>query len=307
MKRFLKRCLKYIGYPFEAAFFLIIPICGVLFPFSWNSAIGGWLFSTLGPLIKAKNKIIYRNLELAGFDYNEAQKKKLIKKMWENLGRTSFEYTRLPGQDPFGPNSPYTIEGIEHIDKLINDGKPGLLFSAHMGNWEVGTHVAQKRGLVTAQVTRFLNNPLVRYMVNTIHGRVARKVIPKSDAGARDIIRELKAGNHVSMLGDQKMDQGESIPFFTKNAMTAKAFARMVLKFDCPLLPFHVIRQKGVRCKVIYYPPLEVPHSGTSAEKTTALLCQMNTHIENWIKEIPDQWFWVHRRWPKDHYNSSQE
>lgn len=298
----IKRALKYAFYPIEAILFgLVVVSCWVV-PYRWASCGGGWICEKLGPLLSSKNRIIRKNLELAGFHYTEDQITQLTKDMWNNLGRTFCEYIRLPYQDPFDPAGPFTIEGIDHIDAMIQDGKPGLLFSAHFANWELGTYAAQRRGLVTAQITRFLNNPIVRDMVNWAHGRVARKIIPKGEQGARDILRELRQGHHVSMLGDQKNDLGESVPFFTEPAMTAKAFARMALKFDCPLLPFHTVRTDGASCKIIYQPPLEVPKTGTEAEKISHLLRQMNQHIEAWIRANPEQWFWVHRRWPNHFY-----
>lgn len=294
----MKRFSKYFIYPIEALFFALIVLVGFLLPFAWGSKVGAILIGFLGPKLSRVNDVARRNFDLAGFNFTPEQQTEILRKMWQNLGRTFLEYARLPFQDPRS----YEVEGLENLDALIADNKPGLLFSAHYGNWEVGTYIAQKRGLKLAQVTRFLNNPLARFLVNKIHERVARKVIPKGANGAKQIIRELKKGGHVSMLADQKMNDGLPIPFFGREVMTASAFAKMALKFDCPLLPFQVIRTHGTHCKVIYYPPLKVPKIGTPQEKTIALLTQMNQHIEAWIRDHPEQWFWVHRRWPKPLY-----
>ncbi|HBN22550.1 MAG TPA: lauroyl acyltransferase [Holosporales bacterium] len=302
----MKAFFKYLIYPFEALLFSLVVLIGFLLPFSWGSAVGSFLVGSLGPLLSKKTQIAQQNFQLAGLKFTKDQQDQIIKKMWQNLGRTFLEYVRLPYQSPFGKNSPYTVEGLDHLDALINDKKPGLLFSAHYGNWEVGTYVAQKRGLKTAQVTRFLNNPLTRFLVNTVQERVARKVIPKGASGAKAIMKELKSGHHVSLLADQKMNDGLSAPFFGRDAMTASALAKMALKFDCPILPFQVIRIDGIKCKVIYHPPLTIPKTGTNQEKTEALLKQMNDHIESWVREHPEQWFWVHRRWPKELYKNQK-
>ncbi len=298
----MRKFFKYLSYPFEALLFSLMVLIGFFLPFSWGSATGSFLVGSLGPLLPKKTQIIRRNFQLAGFEFTKGKEDQIIKGVWQNLGRTLLEYVRLPYQSPFGKNSPYTVEGLEHLDALIHDEKPGLLFSAHCGNWEVGTYIAQKRGLKTAQITRFLNNPLTRFLVNTIHERVARKVIPKGSEGAKEIMKELKLGHHVSMLADQKMNDGLAVPFFGREAMTAPAFARMALKFNCPILPFQVIRTNGVKCKIIYYPPLTIPKTGTDQEKALSILKQMNNHIEAWIREHPEQWFWIHRRWPKELY-----
>lgn len=302
----MKRLLKYFLYPIEAFFLCLIICAGLIIPFSWGSALGGFLAGFFGPLLTKKTYIARRNFQLSGLTFTKEKQDEIIKEMWQNLGRTFLEYFRLPYQKPFGKNTPYHIEGLENLDALIQDNKPGLLFSAHYGNWEVGTYIAQKRGLKLAQVTRFLNNPLIRFLVNKAQGRVARKLIPKGARGAKEIIKELKMGNHVSLLADQKMNDGLPVSFFGREAMTASAFAKMALKFDCPLVPFQVIRTKGIKCKVIYYPPLVVPHSGTPQEKTMALLVQMNNHIETWVRDHPEQWFWIHRRWSKDLYKHQE-
>ena len=302
----MKKIIKSLLYPVEVFLFLPVIMIGLILPFSWGSKMGAIIGGFIGPKLLGINQVVRRNFELAHLVYSPQQQDVMIKKIWENLGRTFLECLRLPSQDPFAENAPYEFEGLEHLDALINDNKPGLLFSAHYGNWELGTYAAQKKGLKTAQITRFLNNPLARFVVNKLHERLARKVIPKGANGAKQILKELQHGNHVSMLADQKMNDGMPIPFFGRDAMTAPAFAKMALKFNCPLVPFQVIRQGGVRCKIIYYPPLVIPLKGTPQEKTKDLLKQMNTHIENWVRQHPEQWFWIHRRWPKDLYKTGE-
>lgn len=294
--------MKRLFYPFEALGFALIVLMGWLLPFRVGSALGGALGRLIGPRLTKVNAIAKRNFQLAQLPLTPTEQDDMVVKMWDNLGRTFLEYVRLPNQDPFDPNGVYDIEGIEHIDGLIHDGKPGLLFSAHLGNWELGTYVAQKRGLVTAQVTRFLNNPLTRFLVNGVHRRIARKVIPKGPEGAKLILKELKDGHHVSMLCDQKMNDGVAVPFLGHSAMTAPAVAKMALKLQCPIVPFQVIRLQGARCRIVYHPPLTMPTTGTPPEQALELLKQMNGLIESWIREHPAQWFWVHRRFAKEMY-----
>lgn len=298
----MKRFLKYLFYPVEAFLLILVFFIGFILPFAWGSKAGALFTGFLGPKFSNINNVLRRNLDLTGLKFSPEEQTTLIKKMWTNLGHTLLEYFHLPSQDPFAKNSLYEIEGLEHIDYLIQNKQPALLFSAHYGNWELGTYIAQKRGLKISLVTRFLNNPLSRFLMNKVHERIVRKIIPKGSQGAKQIIAELKKGNCVSMLADQKMNDGLAIPFFGRDAMTASAFAKMALKFNCPFIPFQVIRLEGVRCKIIYYPPLMVPKTGNLQEKTIALLIQMNQHIELWIRDHPEQWFWIHRRWPKELY-----
>jgi len=297
----MKRLFKYFLYPIEFLLFAIIMVLGFILPFSWGSRLGEILLGSLGPFMPV-TRVARQNLGIAFPTLSEQEKKVIIKGMWQNLGRTFLEYFRLSYQSVLGADSPYEVHGMEHLEALIQDDKPGLLFTAHYGNWEIGTVIAHKKGLDLAQITRFLNNPLVRWIVNAVQGLVAKEIIPKGSTGAKDIVRVLRRGGHISMLADQKMNDGVPIPFFGKDAMTAPALAKLALKFDCPIVPFQVIRLKGIRCKVVYYPPLQIPQTGTAQEKTENILKQMNHHIEEWIRAHPEQWFWVHRRWPKEIY-----
>lgn len=300
----LKRCLKGFFYLVEAFFFLGVVATGLILPFQWMSHLGCLLGGSLGPLLPI-NKVAYRNLQLALPDLSPQAQKKIIKKMWQNLGRLFFEYVRLPAQAVFSPDSFYRVEGLKNLDHLIATQKPGLLWSAHYGHWGLGSYVAHKRGLKIAQVVRFLNNPLVNALVNWVNRRLGHAVIPKGAEGAKQILKALHQGTHIFMLMDQKMNDGVPVPFFNHEAMTAPAIAKLSLKFNYPLLPVQVVRQKGVKCRVIFHPLMYPPTTGSSEEKTQTLLRQVNTLLEQWIREHPEQWFWLHRRWPKDLYQET--
>ena len=295
------RLVKWPLYLLEVVlFWSIFAICYMI-PFKAGSALGGYFASFVGPLLPI-NRIARINLKRAFPDSSPRDLHRLIKSMWENMGRTIFEYFKLPTIDPLSPKSPYEIRGIENLDQCIADQRPGLLFTAHIGHWEIGNYIALKRGLKLAQVTRFLNNPLLRAAVNFTQGRLAQKVINKGKEGIWHIVAFLRQGGHVSMMLDQKMNEGIAVPFFGYEAMTAPAIAKLALRFDCPILPVQVERLKGVRCRVTYHPPLRIPTDGTEEEKIYQLLLQINQHIEDWIRQSPEQWFWIHKRWGKDVY-----
>jgi len=100
------------------------------------------------------------------------------------------------------------------------------------------------------------------------------------------------------MLVDQKMNNGIAVPFFGRPAMTAPALAQLALRFDCPVVPARVVRLNGAHFQLIVYPPLEVAKTGDREHDTLTLMTQVNTMIEGWIRERPEQWLWLHNRWP---------
>jgi KDO2-lipid IV(A) lauroyltransferase len=102
------------------------------------------------------------------------------------------------------------------------------------------------------------------------------------------------------MLNDQKLDNGIAVPFFGRDAMTAPALASFALKFRCPIIPVHVVREGPARLHVICEPPLTLPESGDKQADVLALTTETNRILERWIREKPGSWLWLHRRWPKN-------
>jgi KDO2-lipid IV(A) lauroyltransferase len=279
----------------------IFSLFTLLKPLHFNliSNLGGRLGRNIGMKLPHRKRA-YQNLKRAMPELSPKKQDEIVAGMFENLTRTLFEYVALPKIQVYSAASRVEVVGQEVIDQLRDDQKPAILFLAHLANWEIGTLAALQRGLILVQVYRKLNYPLTDKLVHWLHHRVASEVITKSQEGARQMILALKEGKHVSMLSDQKMNEGEWIPFFGLPAKTAPAGARLSLKYNCPFVPVRVERIEGTRFRVTYYPPL-ISHKKTEEEQLTDLLTQMNQLMENWIRERPEQWFWLHRRWPKGH------
>jgi KDO2-lipid IV(A) lauroyltransferase len=300
--------MKFLKWPVQLIetllYWVIFAISNVL-PIRWSSAIGGNLFSWIGPMLPI-NRIARINLKRVFPNISEQESRIIIKGMWDNIGRTIFEYPKYPTVDPYNPDNGYEVRGLEHLDQLIADGKPGFLFTAHLGHWEIGNYMAAKRGLKVAQVTRFLNNRMLRQAINFTQRRIAQEVIPKGKEGIWQIVSCLRKGKHVSMMLDQKLNEGVAVPFFGYDAMTAPAIAKLGLKFDCPIVPVQVERLDGVPCRVTFYPPITYPKKGNEDEKIYKVLLQINQHIESWVRKTPAQWFWIHKRWGKEVYRNSE-
>jgi len=94
------------------------------------------------------------------------------------------------------------------------------------------------------------------------------------------------------------MNDGIPVPFFGRPAMTAPALAVLALRFDCDVLPLRVERLDGARFRVTVFPPLRLPRSGKPHADAAALMAQVNATLEAWIRDRPEQWLWLHQRWP---------
>jgi len=177
-----------------------------------------------------------------------------------------------------------------------------ILFGGHLGNWEIAALAAGQYGLDIAQIYRAANNPLVDRTIARFRGAKGSsgtgEFIPKGAIASRRAVGALRRGAHLALLADQKLNDGIAAPFFGRPAMTAPALGLLALRFDCTVLPTRVERLQGARFRLTLYPPIEVPRSGNRDANVAALMTAVNATLEGWIRERPEQWFWVHSRWP---------
>jgi KDO2-lipid IV(A) lauroyltransferase len=217
--------------------------------------------------------------------------------MWDNLGRVAAEYPHLRGIRVFEPGGRVETHGFEHMDRAVASGRRMIIFSGHIANWEIGMLAAVQYGITVAQIYRAANNPLVDRMITRFRGD-AGELIPKGAVAARRAIATLRSGAHLTMLADQKLNDGIPVPFFGRPAMTTSALASLALRFDCDVLPARVERLRGAHFRLTVFPALPLPRSGNPHADVAALMAQVNAILESWIRDRPGEWFWVHRRWP---------
>ena len=154
-----------------------------------------------------------------------------------------------------------------------------------------------QHGISVAQIYRAANNPLLDRMIARYRGD-AGELIPKGKVAARRAIAALRRGTHLTLLADQKMNDGIPVPFFGRLAMTAPALAVLALRFNCDVRPARVERLHGAYFRLTVFPPLPVTRTGEPHADAAALMVRVNATLEEWIRDRPEQWLWVHRRWP---------
>ena len=288
---------RVIVYPVQGAVAIAFYGLFAALPLDAASAIGGWLGRTLGPRHPVSRRA-ERNLSRIFPDMPVSEIAGILRAMWDNLGRVAAEYPHLRRFRLYDGGDRVTVIGAEHVDALREDGKPGIFFSAHFGNWEIVSLGATQRGVPLDRVYRMPNTPLVAWLFSRGRAAVNGNLLPKGRRSVRPLVQALRSGRHVGMLVDQKMNDGISAPFLGRPAMTAPALAELALKFDCPVVPARVERLGGARFKLIIDPPLELQRSGDRHADVAANMARVNEVIETWIRARPDHWLWLHNRWP---------
>lgn len=285
-----------VWYPLEAV--LVFSAYGLvrLLPLDTASAFGSWIGRTIGPHLGATRQAI-RNLERAMPDLTPAQRHAIVIGMWDNLGRMMGEYPHTARLwDP--AEARIDLVGVEIFDRLATGGQSCLIVSGHIGNWELLPYGAERRGLPITAIYRAPNNPWLDRLVRTGRGLVRSQLVPKGKEGARAVLKTVAGGGAVAMLIDQKMNDGIAVPFFGRPAMTAPAVAYLALRYRCPIVPVRIERLDGPRFRITVFEPLHYMVTGNREQDAHAIMLDLNRRLEAWIRERPEQWLWLHRRWP---------
>jgi Kdo2-lipid IVA lauroyltransferase/acyltransferase len=277
-----------------AAFFATMAIL----PLGLASAAGGAIARLIGPRLAVTRRAL-RNLDLALPHLSEAERRRIVRDMWDNLGRIAAEYPHLARLRCFAPGTRVEVVGMQHIDRAVARGRPLIFFSGHFGNWEVACVAIRQYGLELVQVYRGANNPDLDATMRQLRRSLGVEPVRKGAAGARRIITALRQGRNLALLVDQKMNDGIAVPFFAREAMTAPAMAELALRYDCSMLPMRVDRLRGARFRFTIFPALDFARSGDRHADIRAVMTEVNRRLEQWIRERPGQWFWLHRRWPE--------
>ena len=266
-------------------------------PLDAASGFGGFLARLVGPLTGA-HKTAAKNLRLAFPDKADAEIVRILRGMWDNIGRTVAEYPHLKrlADDP----ERVVIFDPERLgERMREDGVGGMLIGMHAANWELSTLPGQRAGVRARHFYRAPNNPYVDEMLAKYRAAIGREgFIRKSGLGAREAVKLLKGGGHIGMLVDQKQDEGITVPFFGRDAMTTTAPATFARRMNLPIGAARVVRLKGAYFRIFVE---EVPVEKTADRDAdiVATTRRISAMVERWIREHPEQWFWVHRRWPK--------
>jgi KDO2-lipid IV(A) lauroyltransferase len=290
----------------EAIAFDVFTFLMRLMPVDFASDVGGALFRRFGPLSKT-HRLAWQNLILAFPEKDEAWRQKILADQWESNGRTVFEF---PQMDRIRPSTGRVeLVNAERMEAIRTGGKAVVFVSGHFSNWEVMPAAIVDSGVVCQMTYRAANNPYVDRRIKDSRARYGVQLFaPKGGDGARELLEGMKKGESVALMNDQKFNRGGvSVPFFGRPVMAAPGPSRMALRFGTVLQPMSVQRLKGARFRAVVHEPITVPNTGDKSADIEAGVAAVTRFVEDQVRERPGEWFWVHRRWPKEAYQELRE
>jgi len=261
------------------------------------SAAGAGFARTFGPLTGA-HKTALRNLRMAFPNESEVWRSEVAKAMWDDLGRTFGEFPHMPRF-----RTPERLAEIELVggERYHEAAKTGAVFIAgHFSNWEIMAITLVESGIKCHVTYRPANNPIIDQRIIDTRKRYGVSLqAAKGREGGMGLLRALARKETIVLMNDQKYNEGVAAPLFGHDCMTADGPARLAIRFGVPLIPFTLRRLGGLRFRSTVHEPIAIEYDkGEAAIPETVR--RINAFMEARIREAPEQWFWVHRRWPKE-------
>lgn len=273
-------------------------------PIARAGAAGASLLRTIGPLTSAHTTAL-RNLRLAFPNESETWRNDLARAVWAEIGRTAAEFPHMHELTSNGDAPDIEIEGRERFDAAKRTG--AVFIAGHFSNWEAMAVGIVESG-VTCQVTyRPANNPLVDRRIVAQRARYGvRLQAAKGVEGGVALARALRNRETVVLMNDQKYNEGVAAPLFGHDCMTADGPTRLALRYKVPLVPLS-LRRIGTtpRFKMIVHEALPLDCEADEKVEIAASVRRINAFMEARIREAPEQWFWVHKRWPKSAWTAA--
>ena len=267
---------------------------------SWETAcrIGARLGAAGYMPLGIRKDIVEKQIAGAFPEKSREEIQRIARASFEHLGRTAIETALLPRQgDRAILKLVEQVDGWEHVERAQSEGKGMIFVAGHHGNWELlGGYIAA-RGIPFEVIARGMGNPLFGDYINEIRTSLGMIVMHDSEAVKRTP-RALRAGRAVGFLSDQGVKGLAStyVTFLGRPAKTPRGAAVFALRFNAPVFFVDGIRLPNGKYRVIIE-PVEVTLTGDREKDVDAIVIRFTELLEKWVRKVPEQYFWQHRRW----------
>lgn len=271
-----------------------------LLPTRFAVNTGGALARTLGPVFPV-SRVGLDNIKKAFPEKSEAECRQILKGVWDNLGRTAVEYAFLDRIFDFDFENPDTghfdVDGIDLFLEIANSDKPSIVVTGHTGNWELLPVCAATYGLQITVLFRPPNNAFLAEKLDQVRGAVMGGLVPSRKGALVALNGVMEKGGHVGLLVDQHFSRGKPITFFGRTARANPSFAKLARNHDADVYAARSIRLPEGRFRLELKGPLDLERDDSGKIAIEPAMQTVANLIEDWVREYPDQWLWLHRRW----------
>ncbi len=263
----------------------------------------GALMRRIGPRLK-EHRIGREQLRAAFPEKSDAEIEKILAGVWDNLGRIAIEFAHLDEfcVEGFGRQTKdiitYPPELQARYDWIMKSGKAAIGFAAHLANWELPGIGAKLIGVKSAVLYRRPNIDAIDDVIIKLREPLMGELIPTGlDAPVR-LGRLLQEGVHVGMLADQHYTRGVAVNFFGRPCLANPLIAMLARQTELPIYGMRVVRKPdGNSFWGEISAPVEPVRGADGRVDIKGTMQAITSVIETWIRQYPEQWLWLHRRW----------
>ena len=243
----MKKIIYFIEFILIKFFLYICKLLG----YKISSNFGFFIGKTFGNIFRTKKSII-QNIEKSKISI-DTSKNKFAKNVLGNYGRILAEYPFLKDFRNNNLSKYISIDGIDNLEKIKKNKKPVVFISGHFSNFELMAMQIEKSGINLAAIYRPLNNIFLnKNMENIRTNYICKNQIKKGRSGTRQILENLKKGNSIALMIDQRVTEGIKINFFGDLASTTTIPAQIIKKYKCDLVPIYIERLENIFLKCMF-------------------------------------------------------
>lgn len=259
-----------------------------------GTIVGGLAYLCFGRL----RRVGMRNLELAFPKLTERQHRRVLQRSFEQLGRQLAEFCQMRRYTSQQMSTFIRYDGLERYKAAAARGKGVFVLTGHLGAWELSSFFHSLMGYPMGMVIRRLDNAIADEQVNQIRCLHGNRVLHKDDF-ARGLLSEMREGRTVGILMDTNMTppQGVFVPFFDRLACTASGLARVARKTGAAVLPGFLLEEGAGRYRLHFGEEILLTTTDDSDSDAVTNTARFTATLEAYIRQYPEQWLWMHRRW----------
>jgi KDO2-lipid IV(A) lauroyltransferase len=273
---------------------------GVLDTMSWRRAsdLGARLGALAYRPFGVRADVVEKQVAAAFPAIGEKEVQRIALAAYENLGRTSIEAALLPRYDSAGIVGLFSgVENWHLVERAVEGGRGLILVGGHIGNWEAAGAYVAARGVPFEAIARGMGNPLFDAYVRETRERAGMRIVHDAEA-VRRTPRALREGRAVAFLFDQGVLGLAStfVEFFGRPAKTPRGPAVFALRLKVPVVFAAALREPDGRFR-IHFEEVAVQETGDRERDIDAIVAEYSRLLELYVRRVPEQYFWHHRRW----------
>jgi KDO2-lipid IV(A) lauroyltransferase len=255
----------------------------------------------VGPWV-GRHRVALDNLRKAFPEKTEDEIQTIASDMWGNMARLGAEYIFLDALFDYDDQNPdassrIEVDGLDHFKRIAQEDRPHILFTAHLGNFELLPIAGAAYGMKVTALFRPPNNPYIAdYILSTRRSSMGELLASRTGA-AFALARILEANGTIGVLVDQKFRYGIRTHFFGRECETSPLLPKLARQYDCDVYPARCVRLPGNRFRLEIEEKVDLPRDAEGRVEVTATAQLLNDVVERWVREDPGQWMWFHKRW----------